>query len=93
MITKNENIVLRRIHGLHFLIDITANFQDEKCELYEIDTIGAFIWESLNDLHTSQEIALCLKEALTDDISTDVLLSDVNDFIYSLKAQGYITEK
>ena len=43
MYDKNPNIVCRDIHGSYFLIDITDNFSDNVCSLYEMNEIGRFI--------------------------------------------------
>ena len=92
MIQKNRNIVLRNIHGVYFLIDIKANFLDEKCELYEIDSIGAYIWETMNDYDTIKDISMRLKKILIEDIPLEQLISDVSDLMLSLSEQNFITE-
>lgn len=42
MLVKNQNIVLRTVHGSIFLIDISDNYAGDKCALYEMSIPGDF---------------------------------------------------
>lgn len=46
-IKKREGIVNRKIHDLFYLIDIRANYTQDKCILYQMNEIGNFIWDNL----------------------------------------------
>ena len=92
MYDKNPNIVCRDIHGSLFLIDITDNFSDNVCSLYEMNEIGKFIWENISH-NTAVEIAVLLKDAITDDIPLDCLLNDVSEYLNTLEANGFITSR
>lgn len=90
MYDKNSNIVCRDIHGSFFLIDITDNFADNVCSLYEMNEIGKFIWDNISN-NTALEIAKLLKGTITDDIPLDDLLNDVSEYLNTLEANGFIS--
>lgn len=92
MFDKNPNIVCRDIHGSIFLIDITDNFSDDVCSLYEINEIGNFIWENISH-NSAMEIAILLKDAITDDIPLDYLINDVSEYLNTLEANGFIISR
>lgn len=92
MYDKNPNIVCRDIHGSYFLIDITDNFSDNVCSLYEMNEIGRFIWDNISH-NTAMDIARLLKNALTDDIPLEYLLNDVSEYINTLEANGFILSR
>lgn len=90
MYDKNSNIVCRDIHGSFFLIDITDNFADNVCSLYEMNEIGKIIWDNISN-NTALEIAKLLKGTITDDIPLDDLLNDVSEYLNTLEANGFIS--
>jgi len=93
MINKRENVVARKIHDTFFLIDITDNYSDDKCVLYEINESGMFIWNSIDRKKTIDEIAALLKVAIIDDIDYQIIYDDVVDFVNALKAKQFVKEE
>lgn len=89
-IKKNENIVARKIHGTHFLIDISDNYSGDKCALYEINETGMFIWKNINGSHTVEELAMLLKKAIVDDVDYQILYDDVVEFIETLATKHFV---
>jgi len=90
MIKKNENIILRQIHGSFFLIDISDNYAGDKCALYEINGTGKFIWENIDDETTVDKLAQILKNAIIEDIDFDIIFNDVLDYVNELKSNGFV---
>ncbi|MGN0679295.1 MAG: PqqD family protein [Oscillospiraceae bacterium] len=90
MIQRKPNIVFRNIHGSRFLIDITANFNNDKCSLYELNEIGEFIWNNIDGKSTNEDIARRLKSAINDDVEYALILDDVNEFVDILVCQGFV---
>ena len=90
MLRKNENIVSRSIHGSFFLIDITDNYANDTCALYEINETGKFIWENINGNNSLKDIAQLLKSALIDDIAFDIIYNDVDEFVSYLIEKEYV---
>lgn len=91
-IQKNKNIVLRKIGDSFFLIDITENYLDDKCRLYEINQIGCFIWEHIIEKTKSTDITKELIRAITDEIDESIVSHDVDEFIGSLLSIGFVQE-
>lgn len=82
MYKRNENIVSRMIYDSYFLLDITDNYLDEQCHLYEINEIGMYIWNYLlDDCNNIDEIMDKLKDVLVDDIDIDEVYNDVKEFV------------
>lgn len=90
MIKKNSDIVMRKIHGSCFLIDISDKYVGNKCALYEINETGEFIWNSINDERNINEITNILVAAVVDEIDYEVVLSDVTEFINDLRRKGFL---
>ncbi len=89
MVQRNKNIVFRDIHGSYFLIDITVNYKDDKCSLYELNEIGKFIWNSIDGESSNEDIALRLKSAINGEIEYPTILDDVNEFVEVLIGCGF----
>lgn len=89
---KNDNIVARKIHDTYFLIDITDNYVHDTCVLYQINEVGFFIWNYINEKETSDELAIRLKNAIKDNIDYQIIRNDVNEFFCQLKIKGFIKE-
>lgn len=86
---KNENIILRNIHDAYFLVDITDNFQDDKCTLYEINEIGKVIWDNINN-NGIDEITSIIYDLIVDDIDYSVIHDDVSNFIDLLIKNNFV---
>ncbi|MEG0875233.1 MAG: PqqD family protein [Clostridiales bacterium] len=94
IVFKNNNkIVARKIHGSFFLIDISDNYANNKCALYEINETGMFIWNHINGLCTIGELAASLQSAIIDDVDYWKLYDDVLDFIAVLSEKCFVEER
>lgn len=89
-IIKNINIVERKIHGSFFLIDISDNYAEDKCALYEINEVGSFIWNQIDGKRSLTDIAVELQKAIVDDIDLRVLIDDASEFVESLLAKQFV---
>ena len=89
-IIKNVNIVERKIHGSFFLIDISDNYAEDKCALYEINEVGSFIWNQIDNQKSITDIAVELQKVIVDDIDIQILVDDTQEFIESLLAKQFV---
>lgn len=87
---RNSNYVLRKIHDTFFLIDITDNYNDEKCHLIETNEIGKFIWDSLGENNTIEQLTEALKNAITDEVPYILIYQDVTEYINILVEKGIV---
>lgn len=90
VIKKRESIVLRRIHGTYFLIDISDNYSNNKCSLYEINETGEFLWNEMDKKRTIKELAVSLKEAIIDEVDFKIIYDDVLDYINTLYENKFV---
>lgn len=89
-IKKRDNIVLRTIHGSRFLIDITDNFSNDRCSLYEINETGAFIWKNIDGFHSIDELTKLLQDIIIDKIDYQILYNDVSNFVGTLINKNFV---
>ena len=92
MLIKNNNIVLRTIHGSIFLIDISDNYAGDKCSIYEINETGEFLWNSIDENKTIDALVKSLQNAIIDEVPLDILFNDVTEFINDLKSKQFVKE-
>ena len=92
MLTRNDNVVLRTVHGSVFLIDISDNYSGDKCSLYEINETGKFLWEAISKSKTIDNLVASLQEAIIDEVPREVLLNDVTEYISDLIDKGFVME-
>lgn len=90
MIKKNENIVMRKIHGSCFLIDISDKYLGDKCSMFEINETGEFIWNSIFDGAEIDEVAKSLQDAIVDDVDYEMILSDVTEYVQDLCKKSFL---
>ncbi len=88
---RNKNIVLRNIHDTYFLLDITDNYQDDKCVIYELNEIGKFIWENI-DGKTIEQVAKKLHSNIIEKIEYQVVYNDVLEYVNILLDKNFIRE-
>lgn len=91
---RNTDIVERKIHGAYYLIDITDNYMDEHCRLFEINEMGDYIWNKLTQCDESNNLIDYLveeiKEMIIDDISSEVIRNDVELFVKTIENEGFL---
>ena len=87
---KRENIKKREIHGDIFLIDIKQNYLNDKCHLYELNSMGNYIWDLLDYYHSPLGIAKEILKKIADDISSETVLGDVSTFLNMLKEENFL---
>lgn len=90
MYIKNNSIVGRQIHDSYFLINIKANYLNDKCSLYELNDVGFFIWNKIDGSNDEYSIACLLRDIIVDDIDVEVILNDVEEYLLSLERNGFI---
>lgn len=86
---RNENIVLRNIHDTYFLIDITDNYQGDKCVIYEINEIGKFIWENIDGKYV-EDVVKKLHSIIIEKIEYQVIYNDVLQYVNILLEKNFI---
>ena len=84
MLIRNDDIVLRKIADKSYLINIKDNYNGDMCKLYEINEIGDFIWNQLNNPNTLENIVDKLYKLTSSHIDYTTIYNDVEDFIYVL---------
>lgn len=89
-IIRKEHIILRKIHGSNFLLNITDKYNNDKCALFEINDIGSFLWDNISDSISLKELVEKLRSAIIDEIEYDILYNDVIEFIISLLDKEFI---
>jgi hypothetical protein len=72
------------------LIDITDNYAQDTCALYEINETGNFIWEHINGSNAINDIAKALQQAIVDEVDLQILIDDVADFVAVLEDKGFV---
>ncbi len=92
MFIKNDNIVLRKIHGSFFLIDISDNYLEDKCSIFEINEIGKFIWDSMDEYNTIEELVSTLQNVIDDEIPYEELYSDVSEYMNDIVDKKFVLE-
>lgn len=92
VLRKNDNIILRRIHGSVFLINITDNYSGDKCVLYEINETGEFIWNHIDGHRSVDELVEMLQETIVDEVPYEILKDDVQEYVSDLKSRGFVLE-
>lgn len=90
IISRKDNVILRKIHGSFFLVDIKDQYNDDRCSIFEINETGSFIWNAVKQSATLAEIASELQSSIADDIDYNMLYNDVKDFIESLLHNNFI---
>ena len=92
MLIKNDNVVLRTVHGSIFLIDIADNYSGDKCALYETNETGKFLWSGIEAGATVDSLVKALQAVVVDEVSYDFLFNDVCEYVEDLKSKGFIVE-
>lgn len=89
---KNDDVVLRMIHGSIFLIDISDNYSEDKCALYEINETGKFLWDNIEENSTIDGLVDALQDVIIDEVPRDVLVADVTEYIGDLIDKEFVSE-
>ena len=79
---RNENFVFRKIEDETILVPIKNNVGDMGC-IYNLNAVGAFIWEQLDGSKTLNDIAQLVTEKF--EISLPEAQTDVELFTGQLK--------
>jgi len=79
---RNENFVYRKIENETILVPIKENVGDMSC-IYNLNEVGAFIWEQLDGKKTLNDILNRITEEF--DITVQDAQIDLSDYISDLK--------
>ena len=79
---KNENFVFRQIDDETILVPIKDNLGDMG-SIYNLNEVGAFVWEQLNGKASLADIKHMLLE--TFDVSEREADADLSDFVNQLR--------
>ncbi len=69
--TRRKDVVLRRIHGAYLLVDVADKYQNNSCSIFELNEIGAVIWNHIDGIRSTWDIALLLHEMVEDIVLID----------------------
>ena len=79
---RDENFVYRKIESETILVPIRDNVGDMSC-IYNLNKVGAFVWERLDgDTTLSEIIDLIIEEF---DVTAQEVESDVHEFVGELQ--------
>lgn len=92
MYKRNENIVLRQTGDTYFLVDITDNYLDSTCTLYETNEIGAFVWNVLEKNSKLDDIVQRLIEVIIDDVNYEDVYEDIKEYLRILVNEKFVEE-
>lgn len=87
---KNKYVVERKIHDSYFLIDISQNYFDDKCILYEINEIGVFIWDEIEKCKDIHDLVIKLIASIFDEVKYDDIYCDIDEFVNALCKVGFL---
>lgn len=90
MFSKKKNIVVRKIHDTYFLINICQNYLEDNCYLYEINEVGYFIWEQLDNTSEIDEVVSNIMDCIVGDVNYSDIYEDVNEFINILINENFL---
>jgi len=90
MIKKNADIVCRNIHGSIFLINITENYNNDLCTIYEINDIGEFIWHQLETQRSISDVVDTLIENINNYVEYRDIYEDAKEFIDTLVSLNFV---
>lgn len=89
---RNQDIVLRKVHSLFYLVDIKCNYNSEGHSIPALNEVGKVIWESLKK---PTEIDDIVKEIIkffdVSNISESEIKSDVENYLSILLKMEFIT--
>ncbi|MBW1716375.1 MAG: PqqD family protein [Deltaproteobacteria bacterium] len=86
---KNKNFVYRMIQHETILVPIKDNVGDMG-SLYNLNEVGAFIWERLDGEKTLHNIEAMIIEEF--DVSSEKAQEDLGEFVHQLKEIDAILE-
>ncbi len=88
---RADHVVGRQVHDSYFLIDITQNYFDEICHLYEINQVGQFVWERLPEM-SAERICEELYTQVGGSVDYAEIQDDINGFLLQLCSLGFVVE-
>ena len=71
------------------LIDISDNYSNDKCALYEINQCGKFLWEKIDSVNTKNDLVRLLIDAIIDNVDEEVVQNDVSEFLQTMLTIGF----
>jgi len=89
---RNQDIVLRKVHSLYYLVDVKCNYSSKGHSIPALNEVGKVIWESLAN---PTKIDNIVKEIITlfdvSKISESEIKADVESYILLLTKMRYVT--
>lgn len=87
---RKKSVVIRKIHGAFFLVDISDNYAGDKCALYETNHIGAFIWNQIDGKRSLKQIIIILKENINGEVPETTLFADTKEYMTVLVEKSFV---
>jgi hypothetical protein len=91
LFVQKQDIVVRNIEGLFFLVDITKKDYANNSFIMCINEMGKFIWDNLRQTSTIEQITESIIDfSIDEELEYDEVYNDIKDFIHQLKSEGLI---
>ncbi len=89
---RNQNVVLRKIHSLYYLVDIKCNYNNGSHSIPALNEVGKVIWEALSEpVKIDNIVDEVIKTFDVSQISENEIKSDVENYISILIKMRYVT--
>lgn len=89
IIKKNPKIVARKSGDEYILVPITDNVANMEA-VYTMNETAAFIWDNIDGVKTTGDIAVLLSEEY--EVDMDQAMSDITDLVNDLVKHNIVSE-
>lgn len=93
LLERKKYIVERKIHDAIFLINTKQNYLNDKCNLYEINEMGSFIWNMLDGSNSTDKVVEEIIRLVNEDIEPTEVFRDVNEYVNILLQEEFLEVK
>lgn len=84
-----DDVVARVIAGEKLIVPVRGNLADMQ-NIFTVDEVGSFIWDSINGKRTMEDIVALISDEF--DVPESEAAADLGEFLESLKKSGLIVE-
>lgn len=90
-VIKNENVILRDIHSVYFLINANEKYYENNRSIVKVNDTGKLIWELLDKSSDFDEIVdLVMKIYEISTTDAEMVREDVKMFLSHLNEVRYV---
>ena len=92
MFIRKQDVILREIHGLYYLIDIKCNYNSDGHSIPTLNDVGKTIWESLEVPAQIDDIVEKITKLFdVSNVPKNEIRTDIENYILMLIQMGYVT--